>query len=300
MPNKSQTASSHHSVSSESLSSSSLSESDQDSEEGDHEEDLNNLYELAESRSAVVPVHRAVKPARKSTNKMRNKFAKLVLGVSESLKKKEVTVGQLTLYLSTIEAVDAVCTTVVEARLLFNRDTIKEFDRECHDIEDVLKMLKGYYSWFNFHLIKDIAKMFCKHDDEITKQIKIYKGCMKNYCQKRLYKLPRDTLPLTKDAEICVFKIDEEWNTMRISQIKPVKSIICSILNLKKVTLRFRSASTGCVELTFDIPQHIAEIVFPLSACQVNELKENYIQYRGKLLQMYIIIIGARVLYCLP
>ena len=285
MPNESQRASGHRSVSSESLSSSSLSESDQDSEEdGNHEEDLNNLYELAESRTAVVPVHQAVKPTRKSTNNMRNKFAKLVLVISKSLKKKKVTVGEFTLYLSTIEAVDAVCTTVVEARLLFNRDTIEEFDRQCHDIEDVLKSLKGYYSWFNFCLIKDIAKTFCEHDDEVTKQIKTYKDYMKIYCQKRLCKLPEDSLPLTKDTEIRVFKIDKEWNTMRISQIKPVKRIICRVLKLKKVTLRLRSASNGCVELTFDIPQHIADIVFPLSACQVSELNENGIQYCGKLI----------------
>ena len=112
-------------------------------------------------------------------------------------------------------------------------------------------MLSSYYSWFDFHLIKDMIKAFCNEDEEVTRQTEAYKHCMKKFSQRRLCELPQDVIQPTKDAQLCVFKVDKKWKTMRINQIELFKNKICGILKLKKITLRFCSASSGSVLLKF-------------------------------------------------
>ena len=268
------------SVSVQSDTSSCFSVSEDDSEsDSEINDDFTNLYELAKSKPTIATM---TKPARESTKKMRGKFGALIVKIKESMERNKKSVNDLILFLAEIETLDPVSTTVGDSCLLFNAETIREFRTECERIEDVFIRLKGYYSWFNYRLVKDIANAFCENDEKVTNELKKYKKIFKKYCQKRLCHLPDESSPPARDTQLCVFTIDADWRTMKINQVKPVKTIIRQVLGLRKITLRLRAARNGSVKLVFDIPKHVADVVFPLAENQVMSLKEHRIQFKGE------------------
>ena len=279
-------------------SNSSVSESDDDydiTDSGPEDADgtqYESLYDLVEAKSKLSLASGSMpdieKPTCSSTKKMKTKFGVLINQTTKSLKLRGVSADQLILFLAQLEGLDPVCTTAAESYLLFEQDIIKIFKAECSTIEDVFMRLKGYYSWFNYQLIKDIANVFCEDDVQLKKEFKKYKSHLSKYCEKRLHYFPEETEPPTVDTQIYIFKIEQEWRTMTLSQVKIVKKIICQILKLQKVALRLRSVRNGCVEMTFDIPTHLAEVVFPLSEEKVRVLKKHKIRYFP----------GEYILYC--
>ena len=264
------------------LSTTSFSVSDNDSA-SDSDRDHVNLFELVKSKLPLEgrSGEKYVRPTRESTKIMKGKFASLIDKILESIMRKQVNPHRLILFLSQYAALDPVSSTVESSCLLFGSKTIQEYKEQCESISDVLMKLNGYYSWFNYRLIKDIANHFCEDDKEVKEELRKYKKTFKEYCSKRIHCLPEESIPPTKDTKLCVFKIDEQWKTMNILEAKNVKSIICRSLRLKKTTLLLRSARNGCVELIFDIPKHVAAIVFPLSKDQIGALKEHGYRFVG-------------------
>ena len=80
-----------------------------------------NLYELSKSKTPIVPAHKTKKPTEKLTEKIRHKFAELIVNMTESMKRKHITIHQLTLFLSQIVAMDA---TAEDSSRLFSPEII--------------------------------------------------------------------------------------------------------------------------------------------------------------------------------
>ena len=216
----------------------------------------------------------------RETTRMRREFAGLVHKVIASIKLARVEVKSLATFFQQIEHVNAVLVSARSSRLFFTPQVIHEF--ESGDVDDIFRILKDYYSWFNFDLIEDIIKGLCSNDVVLKRELCDYKDRMKQYCKNRVFEvsdLPNAFGEHRHDAKPCVFKIDEEWETMRFSELETIKTIICDVLRLRGVALFLRTVSNGCVELTFDIPEHVANVVFPLSKDQVGALKAHGIQY---------------------
>ena len=136
-------------------------ESEEDSVDSDFANKYTNLFQLINAKPPLdTTTMTTVKITRESTKRMRMKFGCLVNKIADSMVRQPVTVDRLTLYLAQIEALEPVCTVAECPILLFQRDTIKAIEKECESVEQVLKFLRGYYSWFNYQLIKDIAKVF--------------------------------------------------------------------------------------------------------------------------------------------
>ena len=216
----------------------------------------------------------------RETNHMRRKFAGLIHKVIASIKQAKVKVKALATFFQQIECISAVLVSARSSRLFFTSEVIHEF--ESGDVDNIFRILKDYYSWFNFDLIEDIIEEFCGNDVALKREVSDYKDHMKQYCENRLCQFP-DSLNgfglHQDDAKPHVFKIDGEWGTMRFSELRTIKTIICDALKLKEVSLFLRTVDNGCVELTFDIPKHVANVVFPLSEDQVGALKAHGIQY---------------------
>ena len=108
---------------------------------------------------------------------------------------------------------------------------------------------------------------------------------MKKYCKNRLCQFPNTQDGFGKcevNTKLCVFKIDKQWSTMRFSELDRIEEIICDVLKLKQVALRLQAVGKGCVELTFSIPKRVAELVFPPSSGQVEELEKQGIHFCDK------------------
>ena len=210
---------------------------------------------------------------------MRQKFASLTHDVITSISETRIEVRHLIAFLQQIESVK--CEAGSQC-LLFTTEFAHKIKIVCVKVNDVFGMLKDYYSWFNFDLIEDIVNAFCIEDTHVKANLSSYKAHMRQYCKNLLCRFPDSLNGFGKhrdNAKSCVFKTDEQWTTMRLRDLKSVKQTICDILKLRRVALFLQAASGVCVELTFDIPQHVAAIVFPLSEDQIEALKEHGIQY---------------------
>ena len=245
--------------------------------------DAKSLYHMVRAEPAAVGkvgFDRREKTLDRETNEMRRKFAALVYKVITSIKDAGVEVRALTRYLQHIEPFDAALVTARQSCLLFTTEVIHSM--ESGDVDDVFRLLKHYYSWFNFDIIEAIIKVFCKRDSDVKTELSDYKAEMKQYCKNRLCQFPDTLNELGEHGDVTkpyVFKIDKEWRTMRFSELETIKEIIRDILHLKREALLVQAVSNGCVEVVFGIPEHVADAVFPLSEDQLGALKKYGIQY---------------------
>ena len=109
----------------------------------------------------------------RETEHMRRMFAGLICEVINSIKKAKVEVKTLATFLQQIEPINAVLVTARCSSLYFTAEVVQSI--ENGDIDNVFRELKDYYSWFNFDLIEDIIKEFCKKDDDVKKKLTNYK-----------------------------------------------------------------------------------------------------------------------------
>ena len=247
-------------------------------------QDENNLYKEAEAMPAVGAPDRIFDKSEadlgRETRSMRRKFASLINKVINSIKKASVEVKALATYLQQIELIEASLVTAKHSCLFFTTKIIESIENS--DIDNVFRELKDYYSWFNYDLIGGIIDAFCDKDDDLKMELSDYKENMKQYCENRLCQFP-DSLngfgEHRDNNKPYIFKIDKEWSLMRLSELDAIKSIICDVLKLKRVALFLRSVENGCVEVTFGVPEPVADIVFPPSRDQVDTFKKHGIQY---------------------
>ena len=209
---------------------------------------------------------------------MRGEFAGLVTNVAMTMERQGVTVANFVLFLSQIKAVDAVLKTAEQPCLLFNKQFVAEVQTRCSTVGEVFMFIDGYYSWFNYLLFEKIIKTFCKHDEDITERLKEYLRELEGYCKNRLCKVPQNGFNFSrrKNSKQIVFKIDEEWEEMRIETINTTTVLIAKILKLNRVLLCLRTVNNGCVELTYDIPEHVT---ISLTKSQQVALQEHGIRY---------------------
>ena len=215
----------------------------------------------------------------RETKHIRRKFAGLIRKVIASIKEAQVEVKTLVTFLQQIEPIDAALVTVRQSCLFFTPEVARSI--ENGDIDNLFRKLKHYYSWFNFDLVEGIIEEFCKDDDDVNAKLSEYKEHLRKYCENRLCEFS-NRLEDRDDVELCLFKIDKEWRTMRFSELEMIKAIICDILKLNPVVLVLQAVGKGCVELTFSIPKDVVALVFPLSDAQIEKLEKQGIRFYEK------------------
>ena len=243
-----------------------------------HNQAARSLYQVAVEKSTIKSKFDIKgRCLERETTKIRGKFAGLIIDIISSISEKGITVKSFLTFLKEIKYVSASLTTATDPKLFFTPKVLHEIKTTCSDIDDIFSKLEGYYSWFNFDLIEVIVATFC---EEVNQKLSRYKANLKKYCRNRLCLLP-DLLigEHSENFTLCIFKVDKEWEMIRVSEVQIVMSIICEILEIDPIAFLFRAACNGCIELTIDIPKHIAAAVLPPSPVQAEALKEHGIQY---------------------
>ena len=222
------------------------------------------------------------------TRIIKEKFSSLITMVVISMRNSGVLVQDFIFFLSRIETFKADLTSTKNQLMLFNGKLVRQLNRKCQTVNQIFEEVDGFYSWFNHNLIKEIIETFCKNDKAVGQMMDEYSCRFKNYCKNRLCRVQRNGFNfLHKDRTPVIFKIDREWQVMRISTIDTITAIIRHVLKVKRSTICLRSASNGCVELTYDIPDQVADMVFPLPRDQVDALEKHKIYYVRCEMEMY-------------
>ncbi len=96
---------------------------------------------------------------------------------------------------------------------------------------------------------------------------------------KLLKEAQHSVLPSTKKVEV-LFKVEENWDELSYKNIDEYRIQISTVLYMKNnYVLFFKTIENGCVKLTFKNPQHVADILLPLTEEQTKALQKRSIKY---------------------
>ncbi len=224
------------------------------------------------------------------TDKIKQRFAVLVTSIIMALKREGVTTEDLTSLFKELGSVrsdhievDQVC--------YFNNEFMQQIEEECQsDVGKVFPVIRKCYSWINFDLIESIKDTFLTHNNDIQTKWKDYQTHYKEYCKERVCNIPKPIngtrlLPkLLQKSTTVAFKIDCEWHEIRFDRLNGIQASIKRLLNLESYTLYLKTVKQGCVELVFEVPQHVADVIFPPTEEQLLALQEHTIIYCGELI----------------
>ena len=192
-------------------------------------------------------------------------FGSLVYNTCDSLIKQGTTVQELVRLLMTVGALQP---TLRERPLL--EDRIEEL-QAADSIDKVFFILRGYISFFSYHIIEYIiSKIGTRQDKE---NLRNYTTKLKDYSRRTIFECPTYSLA-RKDHANLVVKIEganlERYNLIHLETFK---SSISNIIKVTKYTLRLCNVKDGCLELTFQMPHFVKEVIFPLTSTQKAALK---------------------------
>ncbi len=193
------------------------------------------------------------------SNRIRMKFASLVTTTALVIRKSENTSDDLKTFFTE-------CGMKELANSIDAQDSVSLIMRRVHEN-------KGW-SFFDYELLEQIIKTFCRHEQEIMQDLKEYIMDFKNFCERRLYEVPREIfamelLHVHSKAEV-ILKIDKEFLGEEEVKVKSLlggekigkEELELSLNKIKKLQCRlaevlgiehliFLDARIGCIELTF-------------------------------------------------
>ncbi len=225
---------------------------------------------------------------REKTHTIRRSFAYLVLCVVRSMKNDRVEVEGFIFYLCRIQAIRTEYTKAKKECLLFDK-CLREELQNSSNFYTVFDIIEDCYSWINYGLIESIIEYFCAKDPSVKTRLITYKNDLKEYCndslrinQKLLLEAQHSIPTSTKKVEV-PFKIEQNWDELSSKNIDEYRIRISTILHMKNnYVLLLKTIEDGCVKLTFEIPQHVADALLPLTEEQIQALQKCDIKYCEK------------------
>ena len=192
-------------------------------------------------------------------------FGSLVYKTCGSLIKQGITVRELVRLLM---ALDAFQPTLCERPLL--EECIEEL-QAADNIDKVFLMLRGYMSFFSYHIVEYIIDAFGTQQDK--ENLRDYTAKLNEYSRRSIFECPTYSLA-RKDQANLVVKLEgvnlERYNLIHLAAFK---SRISNIIKVTKYTLRLCTVEKGCLQLTFQMPHFVKEVIFPLADSQTAALK---------------------------
>ena len=196
------------------------------------------------------------------------KFGHLRSIVYESLCERNVPVDKLVTHLLSLCAFDSVYKESQKPAL----QTFFQELRNAKRIEDVLYIIKDCISFFNYHVIEHIVNELGTEQDRV--ELQSYEREFDEYSKRRVCECP----PVygsknNADHADLVVKVDSVFEAFTVKELKKFQyrlgRIFCvapqSVLHLCQV-------EEGCLQLIFQVPSFVQEVIFPLSSEQESAL----------------------------
>ena len=197
-----------------------------------------------------------------------HKFWRLHSRVYESLRHRNVPVGRLVAHLSSLHAFDPV---YKESQ----KPALQSFFRELRNawsIEDVLYIIKDYFSFFNFHVIEHIVDELGTDQDRV--ELQKYEKEFDEYSKRRVYECPPVYgSKIDADHVDLVVKVDSVYEEFTVKELNKFEYRLSRIFCVSpQSVLRLCRVEEGCVQLIFQVPSFVQQEIFPLSSEQESAL----------------------------
>ena len=197
-----------------------------------------------------------------------HKFWHLHSRVYKSLCERNVPVDKLVAHLLSLHAFDPVYKDSQKPAL---QPFIKEL-RSAKSIEDVLFIIRDYFSFFNYRVIEHIVDGLGTDQDRV--ELQNYERDFDEYSKRRVYECPPE-YGSKSDAEHVdlVVKVDSVFEEFTVKELKKFQYRLGRIFCVSpQSVLRLCRVEEGCLQLIFQVPSFVQQEIFPLSSEQEKAL----------------------------
>ena len=190
---------------------------------------------------------------------MEESFSSLLLTASIELRKLEVPVDDVVLYLTSLK------TSIQADEPLFDKHTLSLLN--ASSLNQVFTMLSrtGAINFLNFRLLQLVVMKFGdqslkdqveKYSEEVTKFMRETKfiDFYRIWSGQAAHGSVPNCLPV-------VVKLDRKWPEATLSMIADMESYLAGEFQLNAFNFRFAQANPGCVSLVWLIPANAAQLI---------------------------------------
>ena len=190
-------------------------------------------------------------------------YAYFTASLRRSLKEHGITPKELVDCLMDLSGYQPITNSSEEKGVGVFQDRYSEMEK-CEDISAVFKILSAdYCSFFNYDIVGFIVKNLGTENDE--QNLKDYELAFKRYCKRHVFQCPHFSVRNRKFADL-VLKVNENTaERFTVEALDQFSSDVTQVLNVTKHALTVRSIKQGCLEIVFQIPNHIYTLAFPLT-----------------------------------
>ena len=197
-----------------------------------------------------------------------DKFWHLHSRVYESLREQNIPVDRLVAHLLSLRAFDPVYKDSQKPAL---QSFFQEL-RSAGSIGDVLFIIRDYFSFFNYRVIKHIVEGLGTDQDRV--ELQNYERDFDEYSKRRVYECPPEYGPKS-DAEHVdlVVKVDSVFDEFTVKELMKFECRLGRIFCVSpQSVLRLCQVEEGCLQLIFQVPSFVQQEIFPLSSEQESAL----------------------------
>lgn len=143
-----------------------------------------------------------------------------------------------------------------------------KLDLATADIDDIKLIVLDYCSFFNYRLVSSLVASLGTEDDK--RQFEEYEAKFQAYAERRIYECPSELGKVNSTNAILAIKLDSHYEQCSLNQLKLLQADFCKILKIS--TLNLCLVTSGCLQLTFQLPWFVQKQIFPLSKVQEEKL----------------------------
>jgi hypothetical protein len=202
------------------------------------------------------------------TRNITRTFAVMVLGVYRLLKQSNTPVDEVRIMLQFLGCKTSNKTGSESITMFSGSDEISE----SKDLTQLVECLRKYSSWYNYHLMKEVAEQFA--GDEGKKLISDYEADLRNHFISLIaYQCPGFVLEqrVPPGYTQLIVKVDWDYMSTNLQDIATFQTNLADILELEPYVFQLRSVEEGCVRLEWGLPasleSHVTDMMAEREEC---------------------------------
>lgn len=197
-----------------------------------------------------------------------DKFQDLFFATKESFKDRKVSSKEI---VSSIMVLGCVQPAYKDSEFPVLRQVLPRL-RDIEDTEDVMWGINSYCSYFNFHMLERIIDKLGTGKDKAN--LAKYKEEFSKYAKRHVFMCPSEIGAMSEGRTNMFVTLDETYDNCTLSHLRLFNINLQKILNISDVELQLCNVHPGSVKLTFQIPQYVQQVAFPLTREQEEAIAE--------------------------
>ena len=139
-------------------------------------------------------------------------------------------------------------------------------------MRDVKTFIRNKSSFFDYRLVRYMITM--AGTAENSEQLRKYDEAFLHYAKRRIYECPSKIKSCCANSTELQVKLDSQYDKCKLEELQCFQHRLTSILQISIYHCLLSKVEEGCFVVTFLVPKHISEDVFPLSSEQEKALME--------------------------